>query len=358
MKIALVTDSLVAFGGADRLLLALLKSYSAAEVFTAIFDKQKYTALSDVSVHESFIGHLPFSEYFRKHYTPLSPVAFEQFDFSEFDAVISLSAGCAKGVVTSSKCFHLGIILTPPRNLWGFDPVDKGFFSSAVASYLRMWDQSASLRPDKLVAISEFIKERITRTYRRDADVVYPGLDIKYWCPEPKPRKRDNFYLIVSRLYDYKRIDLAIQACQKMKKRLVIVGTGPEFSRLKSIATDSTEFKGFINDDEVRDYMRSCRGFLFPGVEDFGLAPLEAMACGSPVIAYNYGGVAEIVKDGVTGVKFNEQSVDSLTDAIRRFEKAQVAGAKCVSRASEFSEDNFRREIEQIVEDGIRNKRA
>ncbi len=349
MRVAFVTDSLVEFGGADRMLQTLLKIFPDADVFTSVFNSEKYEWLREEDVKTSFIQKLPFQSFFQKHYTPLSPLAFEQFDFSSYDLVISLSAGCSKGIVTPTHCLHVGIILTPPRYLWGFDSNgNSSILSQGISHFQKLWDQDAGMRPDFLISISKFIQQRVSKIYGRESELLYPGVNVNYW--KSGTTKREKHYLIVSRLHGYKRIDLAIEACKKLKKKLVIIGDGPVLSYLKSIADSSVNFLGFLPDDEVREHMRKCRAFIFPGVEDFGIAPLEAMACGCPIIAYNKGGVAETVENGVTGVLFEEQTVTSLRDAIKSFEKSDYDQEKIVSRAAEFSENRFVEKFKSFLE--------
>lgn len=371
MNVALVCDSLVQPGGADRVLKALLDIFADAVVFTSVYDETNYPELEGTDVRTTFIQKLPFRKFLYRHYVPLSPLGFESLDLSDFDLVISISAGCAKGVITSPATFHLGIILTPPRYQWGgilncrsskFRSLFR-FFSPFLDHYLRLWDMEASKRPDKLVAISEFIQRRIERIYERESEVVYPGIDKDFYFRESGSSKRmqstekEDFYLVVSRLYDYKRIDLAIKACKKLGRRLVIIGKGPDEKYLRDVSkSDQTVFRGFVSDGEVRDHMRRCRGLIFPGLEDFGLVAVEALSCGAGVIAYGAGGVAETVKDAETGVLFNNQNTDDLIEAIQKFEKKDFDYDIIEQRGHYFSEDKFKNSIEKIIKDEFRKR--
>ncbi len=356
MNVAIITDSLVSFGGDNRVLLTLLELYPEAEIFTSIFNPDAFPMLDSSRVHTSFLQKWPFQRFLYRHYTPLSPIAFEQFDLSGYELVISLSAGCAKGVITRPETLHVGVILTPPRYQWGGEANLRGsllrstfrFGMPAIETYLRMWDKEAILRPDVLVTISKFIQWRTKRIYNLDSTVIYPGIDLKFWKPNLKV-KREDFYLVVSRLFDYKRIDLAIEACGKLGKKLIIIGTGPAEKYLKSLASSKIEFLGFLSDDVVREYMQKCKAFIFPGIEDFGLTPVEAMACGSPVIAYNKGGVTETVVDGKTGIFFEEQTVASLVNAIKKFEKLKFRTSVMSERVSEFSDKIFSQKFKKFV---------
>lgn len=341
-NVAIVTDVLVENGGADRLLRTLLKIFPDAQIFTSIFRPSSFPWLSPNRVTCSFIQKLPFRYFWYRHYVPLSPIAFEQFSLNTCDLVISVSAGCAKGVITSTDTKHIGVILTPPRYQWdGRKSRRRGLCGKMLDSYLRVWDVEASLRPDALVSISRFIQNKVKHVYKRDSTIIYPGIDQTYWFADLSAKhKRDDFYLVVSRLHDYKRIDLAIEACEKTERKLVVIGTGPEYRRLKRLSGKNTTFLGYCTDDEVRTHMRTCRAFLFPGVEDFGLAPVEAMSCGAPVIAYDGGGFPEAMEDGVTGLLFAEQTVDSLTEVLINSERRNWDSVEISSHATEFSEQN------------------
>ncbi|MBN1617789.1 glycosyltransferase [Candidatus Dojkabacteria bacterium] len=364
MKIAIVTDSMAAFGGSDRYLLSLLKAFPESELYTSIYDPDIYTTCNLPKVHSSFIQNLPFNKFWKRHYTVISPMAFEMFDFSKYDLVISCSAGCSKGVITSPDTLHVGIVFTPPRYQWGGDPNTKrvkfrsiySFFMPLVDHYLRIWDFEAAKRPDFLVSISKYVESRVEKYYKRDSSVIYPGINTDFWKPIIQHDKenqtckgKEDFFVIVSRLFEYKRIDLAIQACNKLNKRLVIIGTGPDENYLRSIAGENVSFLGFLDDELVRDYFRRAKGFLFCGLDDFGLTPVEAMACGTPVIAYNKGGATESVVDEVSGILFNNQTVEDVVGAIKNFETIKFNSQEIISRAHVFSEKVFIKNIRNYI---------
>lgn len=376
MNVAFVVDSLVQPGGADWHLRSLLKLFPEADIYTSVYNRKRYPELKDKQVITSFLQRFPLRNFLYRHYTPLSPLAFEQFDFSNYDLVISLSAGCAKGVITGTRTKHIGIILTPPRYQWGGIANCRASRTKEVLRlvtpifdhYLRMWDIEAGKRPDVLVVISRFVQNRVKKVYGRDSTVVYPGIDTEYWRPAGmagtvgssdsvgtsgmnRNRKRDDFYLVVSRLYDYKRVDLAIRSCCQSGRNLVVVGEGPDEKYLKSLSCSRVKFVGYEARDQVRTYMQKCRAFLFPGVEDFGLTPVEAMACGTPVIAYNKGGVTETVIDGETGLFFDRQTPECLSEALRKFEYMSFDQQKIIKRGRLFSEERLLNEFRKVLKD-------
>lgn len=375
-KVALVADALAEPGGASRVLKSLLKLFPEADVYNAVFAPEKFSWLNRRKVRTTFIQRLPFSSWWMRHYGVLSPLGFEQFSFADYDLVISLSAGCAKGIITTTDTFHLGIILTPPRGLWnGERKSGVPLLGPFLDAYQRVWDLEAGMRPDVLVSISKYIQRRVRQVYKRESLLIYPGIELDFWNTgkarklekagklgkagkteevgkEKVDRKRDSFYLVVSRLYSYKRIDLAVEACINLGRKLAIVGDGPELEKLKKMANGHEaliKFEGSLSDKDVRDRMRKCKAFLFPGVEDFGLAPLEALACGASVIAFNDGGFAEVMKDGVTGVLFNEQTVDCLVRAIKRFENLMFHQKDVREVAEKFSENKFLNELKKVI---------
>jgi glycosyltransferase involved in cell wall biosynthesis len=359
-RVAIATDALVSFGGADRVLKSLLDLFPDANVYTAVYDKKGYPWLDGHEVSTTFIQRVPCKAFWKRRYSTLAPLAFEQFRFDKYDLVISLSAGAAKGVITQDTVPHIGIVLTPPRYQWsgrGGDPSIKRrrlSFHALSDIYLRVWDQEASFRPDILVAISKEVQNRIKKVYKRDSKVVYPGVDLGFWrLPEKNDRSdKKGHYIIVSRLYKHKRIDVAVRACNSVGRELVVIGIGPEERRLKRIAGDTVSFTGFVEDEEVRSHLWGARGFLFPGIEDFGLAPVEAMACGVPVIAYDKGGVPETVTDGKNGVLYDGGgSVENLVEAIKRFENMRWSATSVSGSVAAFSETSFKDNFMKVVDE-------
>lgn len=354
MKVALVTDWMDTYGGGERVLYELHRMFPDAPIYTAVYDERKtLPALRRAKVVTSFIQRIPLVRRSHMAFLPLMPMAFEEFDFSAFDLVISASSACAKGIVTRPGTLHVCFCHTPCRYIWDLYPeytrgkLARPFFAP-VAHWLRMWDRVSSDRVDHFVANSREVAGRIRRHYRRDSEVIYPPVDTDAIRPNGRPA--EDFYLVVSRLVGYKRVDLAVQAATRLGRRLVVVGRGPELKRLRALAGPTVELRGWVDDAEVASLYARCRGFLFPGLEDFGIAPVEVQAAGRPVVAYARGGALETVVDGVTGVLFEEQTVESLADAILRLEAMETDPALCRRNAERFGAPEFRRRMLAAIE--------
>lgn len=281
------------------------------------------------------------------------PMAFESFDFSGFDVVISVTSESAKGILTKPGTFHICYCLTPTRYLWsGYDfyfpnTISKLLVSPAIA-YLRKWDKVASHRPDVMVAISTEVQERIQKYYNRDSQIIFPPLEDVFFKKRTNS-KREDFYLVVSRLVPYKRVDLVVEAFNRLGKELVVVGEGSEEEKLKGMAKDNIVFTGELTDARLIDYYERSLALIMPQVEDFGLTALEAQACGTPVIAYKGGGAKDTVKDGITGLFFVKQEVDSLIDTIERFEQLSFDRTKIRLNAKRFAKNRFKKEFLRLV---------
>lgn len=360
LKVAIVHDELVRRGGAEGVLEELLRMYPDADVYALYagniprmtIDARTYT------IHTSSLQKLP--AWFRKHpgrLLPLLPQAAEQFDLSGYDLVISSASGFAKGVVTRSNVPHLCYCHTPTRYLWDNSLAAlkrrprSAFFLRFLFHYLRMIDFTASQRPDTYVTNSEYTKSRIETYYRRNAAVVYPPIDTDFFTPG-KQNNAKNYFLCVGRLTREKRFDHAIAVAEKLGLHLRITGTGSDEKRLRKLAGKHTEFLGRQTPEQLRELYRGARAFIQPGVEDFGMASVEALACGTPVIAYGKGGILEIVTNGVQGVLYQDQLPESLAEAMRQFlriERAFYPG-NLQKRAMQFTVENFRHGIAREVE--------
>ncbi len=332
MRVALVHDWLTGMRGGERCLEVFCELFPNADLFTLLHVPGSVSpAIENRRITTSFIQRLPGAEERYRYLLPLFPWAIGRFDLRGYDLILSSSHCVAKGVRVPPGALHLCYCLTPMRYVW--DLYDDYFGARAgvvprllmppVASALRRWDRAAASRVHHFIAISRFVAERIERCYGRHAEVIYPPVDVQRFRLSEDP---GEFYLVVSALTPYKRVDLAVEAANRLGVRLLVVGTGPEEARLRALAGPTVEFLGWRPDAEVAELYARCRALVFPPVEDFGIVPLEAMASGKPVIAFGQGGARETVvplddgPEAPTGIFFPEQTVESLTDAIRRFE--------------------------------------
>lgn len=348
MKIAIVHDWLMSQGGAERVLEEILRLYPSP-VFTLFQSRENN--LTDVK--RSFLQNFPLAHY--RHYLPLYPLAIEQFDLKEYDLIISSSHAVAKGVKTHSNQLHICYCHTPMRYAWDLEEQYlesmgslKAVVARQVLKYLRRWDLNSVPRVDAFIANSHYIAERIRRVYGREATVIYPPVATHLFTPK---ESKEAFYLTISRLVPYKRVDLIVEAFNQMpSKQIKIVGVGPEFNKLHKKANGNIEFLGFQSDEAIRDLVASAKGFIFAADEDFGIAPVEAQAAGTPVIAYGRGGALETVIAGKTGLFFEEQSALSLIKAIEEFEKINWNGKLIRSHSEKFGTDRFKKEFKQFID--------
>lgn len=358
MRVALVADWLNQAGGAERVLTELHRMFPEAPVFTSVFDASAFPdRLQGWDVRPSFLQRVPGARRRHRPFLPLMPLAFEQFDLRPFDLIISTSSACAKGVIPRPDALHLCYCHTPCRYIWDLrhDYVQGRIAApliAPVAHWLRIWDRLSSDRVDHFIANSRETEGRIRRHYRRESEVIHPPVDVDRIRPDG--REPDDFYLVVSRLVTYKRIDLAIEACNRLGRPLVVVGDGPARRRLEAVAGPTVRFAGRLGDAEVARLYARCRGFLFPGLEDFGIAPVEAQAAGRPVVAFGRGGATETVLDGQTGVLFDEQSTEALTAAIERFERTRFDPAACRRNAECFDRRAFHLHFRRTVDRELR----
>lgn len=362
MKVAITADWLNTSGGGERVLMQLHRMFPEAPVYTTVCDRDAIpAAMRGWDIRTSFLQRVPFARRRHQPFLPLMPMAFEQFDMSEYDLVITTNSACAKGVITRPGALNVCYCYTPCRYIWDlYHEYTRGMRTRAlfapVAHWLRVWDRLSADRVDHFIGISHEVGSRIRRHYRRDAEVVYPPVDVDRIRPNGLPP--EDFYLVVARLVPYKRVDLAVQAASRLGRRLVVVGDGSERRRLEALAGPTVEFLGRRGDDEVADLLARCRAFLFPGWEDFGIAPVEAQAAGRPVIAYGRGGAAETVVDGATGVLFEEQTVDSLAEAMLRADGIAFDPATCRRNAERFGSDVFRAQLGAAIERQLQAARA
>ncbi|MBA3723294.1 MAG: glycosyltransferase [Candidatus Levybacteria bacterium] len=370
MKVALVYDRVNKWGGAERVLLALNKIFPKAPLFTSVYNKKTAPWAEVFDIKTSFLQKNPHAIKNHEMYPFMMPLAFERFSFDKYDLVISITSEAAKGIVTKPGTKHISYILTPTRYLWSgyeeyFTNRPLRMAAHPVVSYLRKWDKAAAARPDVLVAISTEVQERIKKYYQRDSFIIYPPVSLgvrgphfakasrgKQSLASSNPIKNNNYFLIVSRLSkftQYKRVDLAIEACNRLKLPLKIVGTGSLRKELEKLAGPTVEFVGDVSDRELVQYYTNCKALIFPAFEDFGLVVVEAQSFGKPVIALRKGGALDTIKEGKTGIFFDEQNVESLTEALKVFENMQFDPKAAKKQAGLFSEMKFKEEFLRLV---------
>lgn len=358
-KIALAHDFLNRLGGGERVLKVLADMFPEAPIYTLLYDKKKVGHVFDESrIRTSHLQRYPrFIRNRHKYLLTKMPKEVEKFDFSEFDIVLSSNSAFTHGILTNTDTKHICYCHSPMRYAWDWtheylEEQNFGMVKKAVAALvlkkMRMWDQIAVDRADEFIANSRNVHRRIKKYYRKDSKIIYPPVDVERFNPQ---RKHADYFLIVSTLAPYKKIDLAIQLFNKIGQQLLIIGDGPHKPYLQSIAAPNVSFLGFKDDDAVVEYYQNCRAFIFPGEEDFGITPVEAMAAGKPVLAYGKGGVTESVIPGETGEFFYQPTIDSMEDGLARLilnEKKYVM-KRIREQAEKFSTRKFKRKIKQII---------
>ncbi|AEG61873.1 glycosyltransferase [Desulforamulus ruminis] len=356
MKVALVHDWLTNFGGAERLIEIFHRLFPEAPIYTVLYDQTHLPeSFKAMDIRTSFLQKVPFAKKKHQWFLQFMPLAVEQFDLSEYDLVLSSSTSCAKGIITRVGTCHISYCNTPMRYAWDFYheyTEKKGLLlRSYVAwqmNHIRQWDRLTADRVDYFIANSQNVARRIQKHYRRDCHVIHPPVDTKFYHPAGNER---NYFLCAGRLVGYKRIDLAVQAFSQLKLPLWVAGDGAEYKNLKKLAGSTIKFLGKVPDDELRSLYQRCRAFVFPGEEDFGIMPLEAQACGRPVIAFGRGGALETVVEGITGIFFEEQSADSLIKTVERFLQSETNFRPEIITAhtKNFEEERFESKILEFV---------
>ena len=357
MKIALVHEMLTKLGGAERVLKTLTEMHQKAPIYTLIHDKVKTDEwFNGKKIHTSYIQR--YFDFLKKPKYLLSkmPKAIEQFNFSNYDVVISSSSAFAHGIKTNSKTKHICYCHSPMRYVWDFtNEYTKNY--SGLMKYLiakklntiRQWDYLASDRADMIISNSKHVQKRVEKYWRKKSDVIYPPVNTKKFTAK---RDYEDYFLIVSALTPFKRIDLAIRAFNKLGRKLIIIGDGAQKQILMDMARDNIEFLGYKEDAVVRDYMENCRALVFPGEEDFGITPVEAMSAGKPVLAYGLGGVTESVKEGVSGEFFYEQTPESIIDGMTKLmlNEKNYDYKKIRGIAEKFDEEVFVEKMKARIE--------
>jgi glycosyltransferase involved in cell wall biosynthesis len=371
-RVAIVHDWLETPGGAELVLRELLAVFPRADVFTMIDQRSpnERGLFGKTRITTSWLQHIPAVKRHYRSWLPLMPLALRSLDVSAYDLVISNSHAVAKGIRTHAGQTHICYCLSPMRYAWdlkaqylreaGLDRGIKGKLASAMLDRMRTWDLANTPGVDVFVTLSQYIAERIDRAYGRGAVVVYPPVDTDFFTPGDAAR--EDYYVTASRFVPYKRIDMIVEAFRHLAdRRLIVIGDGPDEAKIRSAAGPNVELTGRVSRDELRSYVRRAKAFVFAADEDFGIAPVEAQACGVPVIAFGSGGAAETIRglddEAPTGVFFNEQTASSLADAIRRFEAIQppISAARCRENAMRFRAEEFRDGLRTVAELALRD---
>ena len=362
-RIAIVHDWLTGMRGGEKVLDAICQRFPDATLFTLLHVRGSVSpTIERMRPRTSFVQHLPFVKRLYRAYLPLFPAAVEQFDLDGFDFVLSVSHCAVKSVIRSGNATHLCYCLTPMRYAWDqfdayFGPERIGAMGSAVMrpvmARMARWDRDTAGRADRYVAISHYVAGRIRRYYNREATVVYPPVDTDFFTPAIPPTGGERYALVVSALVPYKRIDIAIDAARLAGIPLTVVGDGPDRARLERSAGPHATFLGRRSDDEIRELYRRAAVTLLPGEEDFGIVPVEAQACGTPVVALARGGATETVVNGKTGVLVDDMSAQAFADGIARALAAPFDHAAIRLNAERFSRDRFIREMADLVEASV-----
>ncbi len=360
LRVALVHDYLNQSGGAEVVLRWIHHIFPDAPIYTLIYDPELVPPdFRNWDIRPvGWSRYLPFKRKLYKYYLLIYPSMIEQINLDDYDLVISSSYLWAKGVLTRSETLHICYCHTPMRQAWELYFQYKESYSKFISkfiypfafNYLRIWDRVSADRVDKFIANSATVQKRIAKFYRRDSVVIHPPVEIGNIKPS---FEEGDYYICISRLVPYKKIDLAVRAFNELGRRLVVVGTGPQLGYLKRIARENIRFEGFVSEERKIELLRHARALIFPGEEDFGITPVEAQAAGRPVIAYGRGGVTETVIDGLTGVFFYEQTEKALIDAVVKFEQMSFDPQLAVNNARHFGVQHFVSRMRQFITDSV-----
>ncbi|MBT4859658.1 MAG: glycosyltransferase [Gammaproteobacteria bacterium] len=356
MKVAIVHYWFINWRGGEKVVEALLDLYPQADLFTHVYDESLTEGkLKGRNITTTFISKLPGAKKHYQKYLPLMPIALEQLDLREYDLVISSESGPAKGIIISPDATHICYCHSPMRYVWDMYPdyvKTAGLLSRwlmrPLIHYLKIWDRLSADRVDYFIANSSFVAKRINKFYRRSAEVIHPPVDIDEF--ELNSEKSD-FYLLLGQLTHYKRADLAVDAFLANGKKLIVIGDGEQYQSLKALENDRVKVLGRASWDECKNYLSKAKALIFPGVEDFGMVPVEAMACGTPVLAFAKGGALETVNDGHSGYLFYEQTVESLNACINKFEEqSELIDSEIRNQAELFSMDIFKKKMTSFIQ--------
>lgn len=367
MKVAIIQEWLTTMGGSEKVVQAIVDIYPQADIFTLVADKKMVQELGfeNKKVTTSLIQKLPFGLKKYKTYLPLFPFAIEQFDLSDYDLIISSNHAVSKGVLTTSEQMHITYCHSPIRYAWdlhhqylkeeGLGFGIKGLLARYFLHRIRIWDFISSVRPDYYVSNSNFIANRINKVYQKKATTIYPPIEIDDFVLE---MSKDDYYVTSSRMVPYKKIDLIVEAFAKMPdKKLVVVGDGPDYKKIKDKAGENITFVGYLPFNELIKKLQKAKAFVFAAIEDFGMLPVEAQACGTPVIALGKGGSLETVKHGVTGILYPEQTIESLIAGVKEFETHSFDPLTIRTHAETFGIEEFKKKFSTFVEDRLKEKK-
>lgn len=354
LKVALVYDRINKWGGAERILLLLHEMFPEAPIYTSVYDSKSARWAKGIKVIPSFLQRIPFAHRHHEFFALFMPFAFRSFNFTAYDLVISLTSEAAKGIKTNKKTKHICICLTPTRYLWSdyetyFPYKSIQILMSPIIFILRNWDKRAALGPDKMIAISKNVQNRIKKYYKRSSEILYPPVFINGRGID----KKGGYFLVVSRLSRFsphKKVELAIQACNILQLPLKVVGQG-DVGYYKKIAGKTVDIVGGVSERTLIQYYKECKALIFPGVEDFGLVMVEALSFGKPVIAYKAGGALEIVTEGKTGAFFTKQNVTSLVNTLKLFDKGGYNRKDCIASSKRFTKKGFMSQLNKTIKE-------
>jgi len=356
MRVAIVHYWLVKMRGGEKVLENLCKIYPNADIYTDVYDKDKISRIiNNHAIKTTFINYLPFSIRLYKFYLPLMPLALKLLNLKKYDLIISSESGPSKGFIKSEKSLHVCYCHSPMRYLYDMNNEylkNYNFFYKKIINlifcYMKKWDIGNSKSIDLIIANSNFVANRIKKYWKKDSEVIHPSINMNEFYIE---NIKEDYYLVLSELNEYKRIDIAIDAFNKLNKPLYVIGDGLLIDKYKNMSNSNIKFLSAIDDTKKSMYLSKSKALIFPGIEDFGIVPLESMASGTPVIAYKKGGVLDYLEDGLNGIFFNEQSSKSLINSIERFEKEKSSfdSNKIRKSVSNFTFDNFSSNFKNVV---------
>jgi len=357
MRIALVHDYLVQYGGAERVLECFTELFPDAPIYTLVYSPElMHGVFADKDIRTSFIQKLPFAKNRHRIFPQLMPVAIEQFDFSKYDIVLSDSSSYAKGIITGPETLHICYMHTPMRYAWDdCQKYTKDFYFPNIVkklvpfamNYIRIWDRVSVERVDRLISNSNFVAKRIRKYYKKESTVIHPPVSVNSFSAS---KEKGDYFLMVGRLIAYKRFDIAIKAFNKLGFKLKIIGRGPEMKRLEKMAGPNIEFLGRVPDDELGGYYSKCKAFIFPQEEDFGIVAIEAMASGRPIIAYRGGDIPEHIEEGKSGIFFDSQTPEALSEAVMEFNDYDFDPEYIRSNVLKFDREIFKDNIRRYIE--------